>query len=106
MVVAVVAVAVVVERSGSRSSFVTLPAACGALLAGREEIYLMQLNVYDLLQRQVTALVSETADAIAQEGQNVLEIEADLYCYLAKSCAEKDKLASALRDRYISAPAA
>jgi hypothetical protein len=52
------------------------------------------MSMQELLMRQVSALVSATADAVlpSAKGKNVLEIEADFYHVLAINCAEKQKL--------------
>ena len=54
----------------------------------------MQISIEDLLVRQVSALVSATADA-ASSGENVPATAAQLYEMLAEHCAEKQRLAAA-----------
>ena len=49
----------------------------------------------DDLLRQVSALVSETADAVCTNGGSILSMEAQLYGALAIHCAEKQRLAAA-----------
>jgi hypothetical protein len=56
------------------------------------------MNVYDLLVRQVSALVSATADMIHAQDQStgVLDLEADLYKLLEENCRDKAEMARAL----------
>ena len=55
----------------------------------------MQPSTDDLLIRQISALVSVTADAASTSREHVPFIEARLYETLAAYCAEKQKLAAA-----------
>lgn len=50
-------------------------------------------SMQELIERQVSALVLATAEAVCQTGDNVLEIEADLYEALAVNCADKHQIA-------------
>jgi hypothetical protein len=55
----------------------------------------MTPSMDDLLVRQVSALVSETADAVCANGENIPSMEAQFYRALAIHCAEKQGLAAA-----------
>jgi hypothetical protein len=55
----------------------------------------MQPSMNDLVVRQVSALVSTTADAVCTRGENVPSMEAQFYESLAIHCAEKQRLAAA-----------
>jgi hypothetical protein len=55
----------------------------------------MQPSMNDLVVRQVSALVSTTADAVCTSGENVPSMEAQFYESLAMHCAEKQRLAAA-----------
>ena len=55
----------------------------------------MQPSTDDLLIRQISALVSATADAASTSREHVPFMEARLYETLAAHCAEKQRLASA-----------
>ena len=57
----------------------------------------------DLLMRQVTAVVSETADAVCTDTEKIPSMEAHFYGVLARYCAEKQRLAAAA---FASGPAA
>ena len=71
----------------------------------------MQPSTEDLLIRQVSALISATADATAPSKEYAPLMEARLYEALAAHCAEKQKLAAvsarntSLGARGMSAPA-
>jgi hypothetical protein len=54
----------------------------------------MQISIDDLLVRQVSAIVSATADAVCEAG-DVPATETQLYEMLAEHCAEKQRLAAA-----------
>ena len=54
----------------------------------------MQPSTDDLLIRQISALISATADAVSASRENVPFVEARLYDTLAAHCAEKQRLAS------------
>ena len=56
----------------------------------------MAPSMDDLLVRQVSALVSETADAVCANGENVPSMEAQFYRALAIHCAEKQRIAAAV----------
>jgi hypothetical protein len=51
----------------------------------------MQPSMNDLVVRQVSALVSTTADAVCTSGENVPSMEAQFYESLAMHCAEKQR---------------
>ena len=55
---------------------------------------IMQLSTDDLLIRQISALVSATAEAASTSRENVPFIEARLYEALAAHCAEKQRFAA------------
>jgi hypothetical protein len=55
----------------------------------------MQPSTDDLLIRQISALVSATADAASTSRENVPFMEARLYETLAAYCAEKHRLTAA-----------
>jgi hypothetical protein len=55
----------------------------------------MQPSTDDLLIRQVSALVSATADAVSTSREHAPFIEARFYETLAAYCAEKQRLAAA-----------
>jgi hypothetical protein len=55
----------------------------------------MQPSTDDLLIRQISALVSATADAASTSREHVPYMEARLYETLAAHCAEKQRLAAA-----------
>ena len=55
----------------------------------------MQPSTDELLVRQISALVSATADAVSTSREHVPFIEARLYETLAAYCAEKQELAAA-----------
>jgi hypothetical protein len=55
----------------------------------------MQPSTDDLLIRQISALVSATADAASTSREHVPFLEARLYETLAAHCAEKQRLAAA-----------
>lgn len=55
----------------------------------------MEPSMDDLLVRQVSALVTTTADAVCTRGENVPSMEARFYEVLAIYCAEKQRLAAA-----------
>jgi hypothetical protein len=55
----------------------------------------MEPSMGDLLVRQVSALVSTTADAMCTRDENVPCMEAQFYETLAIYCAEKQRLAAA-----------
>ena len=55
----------------------------------------MEPSMHDLIVRQVSALVSTTADAVCTTGENVPSMEAQIYEVLATHCAEKQRLAAA-----------
>ena len=59
----------------------------------------MEPSMNDLLVREVSALVSTTADAVCTKGENVPSMEAQLYEVLAIHCAEKQRLAAAFARR-------
>jgi hypothetical protein len=54
----------------------------------------MQPSTDDLLIRQISALVSATADAVTASRENAPLVEARLYKALAAHCAEKQQLAA------------
>ena len=56
----------------------------------------MQPSTDDLLIRQISALISATANAASTNGEHALFIEARLYQSLAAHCAEKQKVAAML----------
>jgi len=56
----------------------------------------MQPSTDDLLIRQISALVSATADAASTSREHAPFIEARLYEALAAHCAEKQKTAAML----------
>ena len=55
----------------------------------------MTHSIDDLLVRQVSALVSETADAVCRDMEQIPSMESHFYDVLALHCAEKQRLASA-----------
>jgi hypothetical protein len=55
----------------------------------------MQPSTDDLLIRQISALISATADAASTSGEHNHFMEARLYETLAAHCAEKQRLAAA-----------
>ena len=55
----------------------------------------MQPSTDELLIRQISALVSATADAATASREHVAFVEARLYGTLAAYCAERQKLAAA-----------
>jgi len=55
----------------------------------------MQPSTDDLLIRQISALISATADAASTNREHAPFIEARLYESLAAHCAEKQRLAAA-----------
>ena len=55
----------------------------------------MQPSTDDLLIRQISALISATADAASTSREHAPFIEARLYESLAAHCAEKQRLAAA-----------
>jgi hypothetical protein len=57
----------------------------------------MQPSTDDLLIRQISALVSATADAASTSREHVPFMEARLYETLAAHCAEKQRLAAFAR---------
>ena len=57
----------------------------------------MQPSIDDLLIRQVSALISATADAASAGPEHVSFMEARLYDTLAAHCAEKQRLAAMIR---------
>ena len=54
----------------------------------------MQPSTDDLLIRQISALVSATADALSASKEHVPFMEAKLYDALAAHCAEKQRFAA------------
>ena len=56
----------------------------------------MQPSTDDLLIRQISALISATADAASTGGEHAPFIEARLYQALAAHCAEKQRIAAVL----------
>jgi hypothetical protein len=54
----------------------------------------MQPSTDDLLIRQISALVSATADAVSASRENIPFVEARLYEALAAHCAEKQRFAA------------
>jgi hypothetical protein len=56
----------------------------------------MQPSTDDLLIRQISALISATADAASTSREHAPFIEARLYQSLAAHCAEKQKIAAML----------
>lgn len=54
----------------------------------------MQPSTDDLLIRQISALISATADAASTSREHAPFIEARLYQSLAAHCAEKQKVAA------------
>jgi len=56
----------------------------------------MQPSTDDLLIRQISALISATADAASTSSEHTAFMEARLYDTLAAHCAEKQRLASAI----------
>jgi len=59
----------------------------------------MQPSTDDLLIRQISALISATADAASTSSEHTPFIEARLYEALAAHCAEKQRLAAAFTRR-------
>jgi anti-anti-sigma regulatory factor len=55
----------------------------------------MAHSIDDLLVRQVSALVSETADAVCIDMEQVPSMESHFYDVLALHCAGKQRLAAA-----------
>jgi hypothetical protein len=55
----------------------------------------MQPSTDDLLIRQISALISATADAASTSSEHTPFMEARLYESLAAHCAEKQRLAAA-----------
>ena len=55
----------------------------------------MQPSIDDLLIRQISALISATADAASTSSEHAPFMEARLYETLAAHCAEKQRLAAA-----------
>jgi hypothetical protein len=55
----------------------------------------MQPSTDDLLIRQISALISATADAASTSSEHTAFMEARLYDTLAAHCAEKQRLAAA-----------
>ena len=55
----------------------------------------MQPSTDDLLIRQISALISATADAASTSSEHAPFMEARLYETLAAHCAEKQRLAAA-----------
>jgi len=55
----------------------------------------MEPSMHDLLVRQVSALVSTTADAVCTTGKMFHPWRAQIYEVLATHCAEKQRLAAA-----------
>jgi hypothetical protein len=55
----------------------------------------MAHSMDDLLVHQVSALVSETADAVCTDIDKLPSMEAHFYGVLAQYCAEKQRLAAA-----------
>ena len=53
----------------------------------------MTHSIDDLLVRQVRALVSETADAVCIDMEQIPSMESHFYDVLALHCAEKQRLA-------------
>jgi hypothetical protein len=56
----------------------------------------MQPSTDDLLIRQISALISATADAASTNREHAPFMEARLYETLAAHCAEKQRLAAAI----------
>ena len=56
----------------------------------------MQPSIDDLLIRQISALISATADAASTSKEHVPFMEARLYDTVAAHCAEKQRLAAML----------
>lgn len=56
----------------------------------------MQPSTDDLLIRQISALISATADAVSTSREHAPFIEARLYQALAAHCAEKQRIAAML----------
>jgi hypothetical protein len=56
----------------------------------------MQPSTDDLLIRQISALISATADAVSNGSEHAPVIEARLYQSLAAHCAEKQMIAAML----------
>lgn len=54
----------------------------------------MQPSTDDLLMRQISALISATADAASTSREHAPSLEARLYETLAAHCAEKKRLAA------------
>ncbi|MCA6117668.1 hypothetical protein J6524_22745 [Bradyrhizobium sp. WSM 1738] len=63
----------------------------------------MQPSTDDLLIRQISALISATANAASTNGEHAPFIEARLYQSLAAHCAEKQKIAAMLAKSGVSA---
>ena len=59
----------------------------------------MQPSTDDLLIRQISALISATADAASTSSEHTPFTEARLYETLAAHCAEKQRLAAAFTGR-------
>jgi hypothetical protein len=67
----------------------------GIILSDRDKEKVMQPSTDDLLIRQISALISATADAASTSGEHTHFMEARLYETLAAHCAEKQRLAAA-----------
>jgi hypothetical protein len=67
----------------------------GIILSYRDKEKVMQPSTDDLLIRQISALISATADAASTSGEHTHFMEARLYETLAAHCAEKQRLAAA-----------
>ena len=63
----------------------------------------MQPSTDDLLIRQISALISATADAVSDGSEHAPLIEARLYQSLAAHCAEKQTIAAMLMKNGVGA---
>jgi hypothetical protein len=63
----------------------------------------MQPSTDDLLIRQISALISATADAVSNGSEPARLIEARLYQSLAAHCAEKQTIAAMLAKNGVGA---
>ncbi len=63
----------------------------------------MQPSTDDLLIRQISALISATANAVSSNREHAPLVEARLYEKLAAHCAEKQRLAAAFAKNGVGA---
>jgi len=63
-----------------------------------------QISIEEVLVRQVIALVETTADLICRDsGENILDVQAQLFETLKVNCATKKKLCEALGQERLKA---